>query len=254
MMPPEISIIMPSFNSEKTIARAIDSIINQTFTNWQLIIIDDNSSDNTSQIIKKYELEDGRISYVINDKNYGSGYSRNCGIKISTGKYLAFLDSDDMWLPHKLNNQYKMMINEGVDFSCSEYFVVNDLGSNGNSVFKRISIPYNKITYQKLISHNLICTSTVIVSKSILGDKLMPDIRRRQDYAMWLSILKEGHSCYILNDANTVYTSSLNVLKNGLFKAFIDHLKFLKKSQKISVLFAFVYTLSWVKNGILKRI
>lgn len=153
-----VSIIMPAYNAEKYIKDAVDSVIKQTYTNWELIIIDDCSSDGTEKMIKKYQ--DRRIRYIKNKKNQGAVLSRNKGMRISSGRYVAFLDSDDMWEPRKLQRQLNLLQNKGYFMSYSGIKIVNE---NGNFI-KYYNVP-KQMNYNKLLRNTAIATSSVVLDR-----------------------------------------------------------------------------------------
>lgn len=179
-----MSIIMPSYNAEKTIAQSIESVLQQHYTNWELLITDDKSSDNTINIINEYIAKDTRIKLFINEKNIGAGGSRNCSIKESKGRYIAFLDSDDLWFANKLAIQIDYMQKNNTALSYTWYQKFGDDGDGG--VIK----PKLTVTYKQLLCSNIIGCLTAVYDVEILGKRFMPLIRKRQDMGLWLDILK----------------------------------------------------------------
>ncbi|WP_299807114.1 glycosyltransferase family 2 protein [uncultured Shewanella sp.] len=184
-MKPLVSIIMPSYNSEKTISQSIDSVLSQNYENWELLITDDNSNDKTISIVNTYIEKDKRIRLFINAKNLGAGGSRNRSIKEAKGKYIAFLDSDDIWFSNKLDAQIEHMLRHNVALSYSWYQKFTELGDGG---FVK---PELTVTYQQLLYSNVIGCLTAIYDTEKLGKRYMPLIRKRQDMGLWLDILKD---------------------------------------------------------------
>jgi teichuronic acid biosynthesis glycosyltransferase TuaG len=184
-MEPLVSIIMPSYNSEKTIAQSIDSVLAQSYSNWQLLITDDKSSDATVSIINDYIAKDKRISLFQNNENLGAGGSRNRSIEEANGKYIAFLDSDDLWHTNKLAVQIDYMLQQKVALSYTWYQKFSDEGDSG-CIESKLTV-----TYQQLLYSNIIGCLTAVYDAETLGKRYMPLIRKRQDMGLWLDILKD---------------------------------------------------------------
>jgi len=186
---------MPLYNSADTIEDAVQSVLSQQYELWELIIIDDNSMDNSMEIAKRYSAIDSRIVVYKTKKNVGSGQARNIGISKSSGELIAFLDSDDMWLSHKLNTQVKMFQNKNVTFVCSGYQKFHNTTNKTESV----GVP-DRIYYEDMLKTNYIGCLTVILKRSAYKNLQFPDMRKRQDYALWLTLLKDGTKVYCSNE------------------------------------------------------
>lgn len=214
-----ISIIMPSFNSGKTIAESIESVISQTYENWELLITDDCSSDDTISIINTFISKDHRIKMFQNSKNSGAAISRNLSISNARGDYIAFLDSDDIWLPNKLSIQLSYMLNrKDVDFSFTAYEIVDEYGHSAGRVIdlqgENLAFNYFDMLRKKA---TLEC-STVLFRREAFEDYLMPNIRTGQDYALWLKLLKTGKKAYLVNEVLTKYRILPNSISRNKFK------------------------------------
>lgn len=197
---PKISVVMPVYNSEKFVAKAIESVIQQTYSNWELVIVDDGSNDNSSMIVEGY-LHDKRIRLLKNEKNSGISKTRNRAIMQASGVYIAFLDSDDVWLPDKLEKQvYFMKENEAV-FICSSYFVADE---SGNIIGER-NFDVNKWNYKELLKTNNIGCLTVMIEAKLLKANPMPEMKH-EDYATWLNILRTGANVMVSSDKLAIYT------------------------------------------------
>lgn len=183
---PTVSIITPAFNSGRFINTTIQSILNQSFHDWELIITDDCSSDNTWEIISNYEKRDQRIKVLGLKKNFGAGRARNNSIKHTSGRFIAFCDSDDQWNPDKLEKQIQFMLENDLALSYSSYMVIDEEGKEQGGV-----IAPQKVTYQTMLRNNYIGCLTAMYDTHKLGKVYMPEIRKRQDWALWLSILKK---------------------------------------------------------------
>ncbi len=237
----KVSIITPTYNSEKFIEKTIQSIINQTYTNWELLITDDNSNDQTVSIINNYVINDKRIKLYKLKKNSGAGLARNNSISKSSGRFISFCDSDDQWKPTKLEKQIKFLIDNKLKFTYSSYDVHNE---NGDFVKKVNAL--DNMTYNILLRNNYIGCLTAIYDKNALGKMYMPALRKRQDWLLWIKILKiigktkgmkENLAIYC-DRSNSISSNKLTMLKYnwivykkglgfGIFKSIFLLLNFL---------------------------
>lgn len=183
----QVSIITPVYNSEKFLEQCIRSVISQTYESWEHILVDDCSSDNSAAIIEKFLQVDKRIKYIKLDTNSGAGIARNTAIKIAKGKYIAFLDSDDLWHPQKLYLQINFMNTNNHHFTFTDYDVVNEDGQKISKLIKAKPV----VSYKTALYKNPIGCLTVIYDVDFFGKQYMPIIRKRQDYALWLRLLKK---------------------------------------------------------------
>ena len=197
----EVSVIMPSYNSEQFLPATIDSVINQTFTEWELIIIDDCSSDNSNKIIEYYMQRSEKIKLISLESNCGPAIARNRGIGEAKGRYIAFLDSDDLWYPDKLLKQISFMKEHNAALSFTGYYHIDE---KSGTVIDQMYIP-DKINYSGLLKQNIIGCLTAMYDTQKLGKVYMPDILKRQDFALWLTILKKIPYAYGLNEPLAYY-------------------------------------------------
>lgn len=216
-MQDKVTIVTPSWNSEKYIEQTIRSVQAQTYENWEMIIVDDCSSDSTVDIIKKISEEDPRVKILVQPQNGGAAKARTRSMKAGTGKYVAYLDADDIWKSQKLEKQISFMKKNKCGFSCTSYEVIND---NGKSLNKFVHM-LPKVDYIGFLTNNLLQTVGIMVDTDIVDKKylVMPDIRRRQDAATWLQILKAGYECYGLDEILAEYRRAENSLSSDKFKA-----------------------------------
>ena len=182
-----VSIITPSFNSEKFISQTIYSVLNQTHQNWELLIIDDCSTDETFSIISNFAYQDSRIKIFKLDKNSGAGVARNFAIQQASGNYIAFLDADDLWKPEKLEKQIGFMEEQKIPFTFSFYETIDEAGNLRNET---ITTPL-KISYKQLYYCNWIGNLTGIYSVDFFGRIPISTIKKRQDWMLWLQIVKQ---------------------------------------------------------------
>ena len=201
MSKPIVSIITPTFNSEDYIEKTLVSIINQTYKNWELLIIDDCSVDNTADVIKEFFNEDERIKLFQLEKNSGAGVARNIGIENAKGRFIAFCDSDDYWLPIKLEIQINFMINQKVEFSFCSYFVTNEKGIDLGIVKAPSTIGTNRI-----LRNNYVGCSTAVYDTLELGKLYMSPIRKRQDWILWIQLIKKIGEAEGIDKPLAVYT------------------------------------------------
>lgn len=182
-----VSIITPTYNSSNYISQTIDSVLNQTYQNWEMIIIDDCSSDETFSIISKFASEDSRIKVFKLDENSGAGVARNLAIQQASGNYIAFLDADDLWKPEKLEKQIGFMQEQKIPFTFSFYETMDEAGNLRNETLTTPS----KITYKQLYYCNWIGNLTGIYSVDFFGKIPISSIKKRQDWMLWLQIVKQ---------------------------------------------------------------
>ena len=192
MNEPLVSIITPVYNAERFLSDTIKSVQNQTYKNWEILLIDDCSKDNSAQIIKEFQKYDNRIKYIKLKKNSGASVSRNEGIRNAKGRFIAFVDSDDIWKPEKLEVQVKYMLENNLGFTFTSYRYMKEDGELTNKVAKAPS----KINYNGLLKNTIIGCSTVVIDTDIVEYFEMPLVRRGQDTATWLQILRKEKYAY----------------------------------------------------------
>ena len=192
MNEPLVSIITPVYNAERFLSDTIKSVQNQTYKNWEILLIDDCSKDNSAQIIIEFQKYDNRIKYIKLKKNSGASVSRNEGIRNAKGRFIAFVDSDDIWKPEKLEIQIKYMLKENLGFTFTSYRYMKENGELTNKIAKAPS----KINYNGLLKNTIIGCSTVVIDREIVDYFEMPLVRRGQDTATWLQILRKEKYAY----------------------------------------------------------
>lgn len=188
-MRPLVSIIVPAYNAEKYIANTINSVRQQTYDNWNLMILDDCSTDNTKNIVRSFVNIDSRIHLYENSKNSGAAIIRNIGIELAGGEWIAFLDSDDLWHREKLEKQLKTVYAEGAELCYTSYAVVD---GNGKKAKKNYIVP-KKTDYKALLKENVIGCSTVLLRADLAKKYCFDTNFYLEDYALWLDLLKDGY-------------------------------------------------------------
>ena len=191
-----ISIITPYYNSSKFIDECVNSVLLQSYSNWELLIVDDFSDDNSKELLLDLEKKDERIKVIFLDFNSGAANARNVAIIKAKGRYIAFLDSDDSWESQKLDRQISFMMLNDIAFSYTKYQSISENGSDVISVF---DAPY-KMTYNCYLKNTIIGCLTVVIDREKVGNFEMPNIRSSHDMALWLLIMKRGFDAYGLNE------------------------------------------------------
>ncbi|MDE7177940.1 MAG: glycosyltransferase family 2 protein [Lachnospiraceae bacterium] len=211
-----VSVIMPVYNCEAFVGEAIQSVVSQTYKNIELIIVDDCSTDRTADVIARFQKINTHIKYFKLDINSGAAQSRNYAIKMATGEYLAFLDSDDIWVSSKLERQIRFMEANHYNFTCTDYGKIDELGKQ-----KKIVVSCLKKYDYDAILRDCPGNSTVIYDASVLGKFYAADIRRRNDFVMWLQVIKRAKYAYGLNEVLGYHRereNSISINKAGLIK------------------------------------
>ena len=221
-----VSIITPSFNSEKFIVEAIQSVQNQTYQNWEMIIVDDCSTDKTVSIVHEITNKDIRIQIFKLEKNSGTGIARNTALSRSKGRYIAFLDADDLWKPQKLEKQIDFLKNNKTPFTFSFYDCIDEEGKPLN---KRVEAPRN-LSYRQLFFCNYVGNLTGIYDVNYFGKISISSIRKRQDWMHWLTILEKIKTAQPVPESLAFYrirqdsisASKLDLLKHNfaVYKTF----------------------------------
>lgn len=248
----KISIITPVYNCEKLIEKTIECVLNQTYKNWEWLLVDDCSPDDSAIIIKKYAKNDNRIKYFKLSENSGAAVTRNKALAESTGRFVAYLDADDLWKNDKLEKQVKFMLENQYSFTCTDYEKITE---TGNSLNKIIKIP-KKVDYNLFLRNTIIQTVGVMVDTKLTGKELlkMPNIRRRQDAATWCQLLKNGHDCYECPENLSYYRVVTNSLSSNKFKAIKMNWYWYRKIEKLSLWKACYCFIGYAFNGVRKRI
>lgn len=184
---PVVSIITPIFNAEKFLEETLQSILDQTFEAWEAILVDDGSTDNSASIAQAFVAKDSRFMLISKKFSDGAARARNDAIKLAKGRYIAFLDSDDIWLPEKLYNQIEFMKSKNIVLSFTSYFCISEDGKYIGTVKAS-----NRLSYSRLLRGNSIACLTAIYDTKSLGKVYMPDIIKRQDFGLWLEITRRG--------------------------------------------------------------
>ena len=251
-MEEKVSIITPAWNSEKYIGETIRSVQNQTYKNWELIVVDDCSIDNTVNCVKEIAKIDSRVNIIKLKVNGGAANARNVALKNSSGRYIAYLDADDIWKPQKLEKQVTFMKQKKCAFSCTSYEVIDDEGKSLNKQVHMLPV----IDYRGFLLNNLLQTLGIMVDTSVIDKKYlwMPNIRRRQDAATWLQILKAGYKCYGIDDVLAEYRRTKGSLSSNKIKAIKGVWSIYRDIEKLPLLFSCYCFVRYAILAIWKRV
>ena len=237
-----VSIVMPTYNCAEFISQSIDSVIAQTYTNWELIIVDDCSTDNTKEILNPYLQKYPNIHYTLLTENGGPAMARTEALKQSKGEYIAFLDSDDLWYPEKLSKQITFMKENNIAFSIGR----------GTGKSKKIAIiPPKKNDYTTMLKlANSIGNLTVMYNRNIVGKQQVPAIKKRNDFALWLQILHKVPACYGMQEILAKYRLRTKSVSRNKLKLISYHWHLYRHIEKLSTLKSLWYIVCclWIKG------
>ena len=213
---PSVSVIMPARDAEATLAEAIGSVLAQSFTSWELLIVDDASRDATRRIAEEHAAIDQRVTVIPSDSALGAAAARNRAISVASGRYIAFLDADDLWMPEKLERQLDFMRSTAAALTFTAF--VRRFGT-GRERVKRVP---ESVDYDDLLRGNVIGCLTAMYDREKVGRKYMPDIRRRHDFALWLDIVKQSGPARGLNEPLAVHRMHSQSLSANRLAATMD--------------------------------
>jgi teichuronic acid biosynthesis glycosyltransferase TuaG len=238
LQPPIVSIIIPAYNSEATITQTIDSVLSQTLEDWEMIVVDDFSSDNTRNILYGYARKDSRLTILENSSNCGVSASRNRAIATSRGRFIAFLDSDDYWDQFKLENQLHFMLARNIAFSYHDYFIVNNAGL----VVKRVFCP-SEFSYRQYLSNNQIGVLTIMIDTHQVGKPHMFNQPVAATVATWLTILRDGNKAYCAPNSLGYYRITKRSLSRNKLRSRYWYWRALVDILRINPIVAIYYVL-----------
>lgn len=247
---PLVSVIVPCYNMERFISDTIDSVRRQTYPHWELLITDDASTDGTVGIVQKQCAQEDRIHFVVKPKHSGIADTRNQCLKMAKGRYLAFLDADDLWHPEKLEQQLQFMTEQNISFSYSSYDCVDE---SGNSTGKTIKAAGN-LDYNAYLHNTIIGCSTVMLDTEKVGDVIVPNFRTSEDTATWLNILRKGFIAYAIEQPLTSYRIRQHSASSNKLKASSDLWRVYRQQEKLSLFKTLGCFFSYAFNAVKKRL
>jgi len=243
---PEVSIITPVFNSSKFLEETITSVLNQTFTDWEWMITDDKSTDNSVEIIQK--INDSRIQLILSDKNGGAGHARNLSLKQASGRFITFLDADDFWEPNFLEEMISFMKKENTELAYSNYARCN---ANLNPVIDDFKAD-KPVTFDNLLKTCRLSLLSSMYDSQRVGKEYFPEGSKREDHVMWLNLLKKipvGKPLPKTMAKYRMHQSSISRKKSNIVK---DQYLVYKDYMNFSTVKSLYYTANWGVNGFIK--
>lgn len=242
-----VSIIMPSYNTGRFIAESIQSVLAQTYTNWELLIVDDSSTDDTDVVVAQFS--NSRIRYLKNEKNSGAAVSRNWALREAKGRWIAFLDSDDLWHPEKLEKQLAFMEKNDCSFSYTAYVEIDE-DSEPRGV--EVTGP-KRITKAGMYAYCWPGCLTVMYDALAVGLVQITDIKKNNDYAMWLQACKKA-DCYLLNEVLASYRKRSGSISNHSYTALIKwHYRLFRQAEGMNPVTAAIHTAINMVFGVYKK-
>ena len=240
-----VSIITPTYNCGKFIAETIESVQAQTYPDWEMIIVDDCSKDDTKQVVEGYMAQDSRIKYHCLETNSGAAVARTKAMELAEGEYMAFLDSDDLWMPEKLERQLAFMAEHGYAFTCTAYEQIDEEGKSLDHVVKTLE----KVNYNRLLLDCPVGNSTVMYHVGKMGKFQVPNIRKRNDDALWLQMLKKEEYIWGMPDVLMRYRLRQNSISSNKFSVIKYHWILYRQIEHLSLLRSVFHICWW---GVIK--
>lgn len=241
------SIIMPSYNSSKYLAKTIQSVLDQSYANWELIIVDDCSSDHSLEVSWNFSKIDSRIKVISLNKNSGVSVARNTAIEHARGRFIAFLDSDDLWYTNKLEKQISFMKENNIDFCYTGYEKINEQGKP----FQKMKVPL-RISYKELLKTCYIGCLTTIYDTKNLGKIYMPTNTKREDYATWLSILKQTQYAYAVPETLAKYRVYSNQSSSKKINMAQENWNLYRNIENLNIFKTLYYFSHYAVNGLIR--
>ena len=244
----KVSIIVPMYNAEKFIGKTIESVLAQTYQNWEMLIMNDVSTDNSLAVVSGYAKKDKRIKIINTEKNVGVVKGRNFLIDLASGKYIAFLDADDYWHNEKLEKQIKFMKEKNASISCTEYTRVKENEEKINDVIIKEEISYND-----MLKNNYLGCLTVIYDAEKIGKRYFKELEKNEDYVLWLEIVKDVDIIYGLKENLAYYRVLDNSRSSNKVKTAKVRWEIYRKIEKLSLLKSLYYFLHYAIRAVLKN-
>lgn len=247
---PLISIIMPCYNAEQFVAESIDSVLAQTYQNWELVVTDDNSSDSTPEIVRNYCEKDNRIKLYLPGIHQGIAQTRNHSLSKANGRFVAFLDNDDLWVPTKLEHQVQFMLDNNLAFCYGNYELLNEDGTKKRKVIRHAGV----MNYNKYLHNTIIGSGTVMIDTEKTGSLVMPLNETSDDMALWCHLLKNGYDAYPINEIILLYRVRNTSASSNKLKAAKDVWMVYRQQEKLSFFKSLDCFLGYAFNSVKKRL
>jgi teichuronic acid biosynthesis glycosyltransferase TuaG len=244
-----VSVIIPVYNAEKYIGKTLESALNQTYRNVEIVLVDDCSKDNSRQVIESYTAKYNNVIYHLNEKNGGAAVARNTALQIAKGRYVAFLDSDDLWYPNKIERQLGLMKQKNAAICYTSIEMIDEY----DKLVKGKRNVLDKVDYKFLLKNTMIATSTVIIDRHLTGSFQMPLIRSGQDYATWLKLMRNGTVAYGINEVLVKYRKCENSLSSNKIKSVNQVWHIQTKNENINPFTATLNLFCFIINALKKH-
>lgn len=249
MVEVEVSVITPVYNAEEFLAETIESVLEQTYKSFEFLLIDDCSTDTSADIVKAYAKKDSRVRYIKLAENSGAAVARNKGLEEAQGRFIAFVDSDDKWYPEKLEKQLNYMKTENKAFTYTKYERISEEGE-----FLGAPDFPSRLNYSGLLKNTAIACSTVVIDRDVIGDFRMPLVRKGQDTATWLKILKTHDYAYLVDEVLNQYRSRAGSLSSDKFGALKRTWNTYRNIEKLPLHKAIYYFVFYGLNAVKRRL
>lgn len=244
-----VSVITPAYNCAEYIEECIESVLNQTYQNWEMLIVNDKSTDHTQSIVESYVKKDPRIKLFNQEKNAGVAAARNKALELSQGRFVAFLDSDDAWKPNKLERQLEFMFENNYGFTFTSYEIMSVKPLDKKKIFR---VPA-KINYNQYLRNTIIGNLTVIMDKELLGE-IRVEVGYLEDVLTWMKYLRQGHIAYGLDENLAMYRVAENSVSSNKFKNAKRYFWCLREKQKLSLIKSIFCQMGYMFNATKKRL
>lgn len=251
-----VSIITPTYNAEKFITETLKSVQNQTYQNWEMILVDDASTDKTVKIISDFVEKDSRLKLFKLEKNSGNGFARNIALEKAVGKYIAYLDADDLWFPNKLEKQIEFLKENNLHFTFSFYDCIDEGGSSLN---RRVETPV-PLAYNQLFFCNYVGNLTAIYDADFFGKIKLESSQKRQDWRLWLTILKQIKTAEAIPESLAFYRIRKDSISSSKFKLIKHNFAVYREFHGYNLVFSillmmrFLFTQLIIKPKYIKKI
>lgn len=248
-----ISIIVPVYNAEKYIGETIDCVRAQTYAHWELLLVEDCSSDNTVAIIRQYmeRVDDSRIRLISQPSNMGAARARNRGLQEANGRYVSYLDADDLWMPEKLERELKFMIEKDASFAFTGYEFADE---NGIGLGKVVHVP-ETLTYKQALSNTTIFTTTVMFDTEKLSkEQLEMPVIKSEDTALWFKVLRSGVVAYGLDENLVKYRRPGKTLSSNKLEAIRRIWNLYRKAEGLGIFISIWHFCFWAVRAVLRRV
>ena len=249
MNKPNVSVITPVYNAEKFLKETIDSVLKQTYKDYEYLLVDDCSTDSSADIVKEYAENDNRVKYIKLKENSGAAVARNTGLEHAQGRYIAFVDSDDLWYPEKLEKQLTFMQENNEAFTYTKYEHITEDGE----IQSAPDFP-ERLNYSGLLKNTAIACSTVVIDREVIGDFRMPPVRKGQDTATWLKILRDHDYAYLVDEILNQYRGREGSLSSNKIDALKRTWNTYRNLENLLLPKALYYFTFYIWNAVKRRL